>query len=111
VQDLFEHLSLEGLEVAIQEVCRVTDHGLCIGFFNMDEIPAHKEYPVEDYHWNILSMQQVRESFAAHGFAGRVVHIGSCLGQDFGWNETHNPNAYTFELYRERGDARAPARA
>src|SRR6267154_2016553 len=38
VHDLFEHLSLEGLEASIREICRVTRRALCIGFFQMDEI-------------------------------------------------------------------------
>ena len=46
VHDLFEHLSLEGLTVAIDEICRVTRRGLCLGFFNMDEIGEHREQPV-----------------------------------------------------------------
>src|SRR5579859_1404995 len=35
VNDLFEHLSLAGLDAAVGELCRVTRGGLCIGFFQM----------------------------------------------------------------------------
>ena len=56
VHDLFEHLSLEGMQTAVKEVCRVTRQGLCIGFFNMDEIRDHQMRPVDEYHWNLLSM-------------------------------------------------------
>src|SRR6185295_5640764 len=55
VHDLFEHLSIQGLDAAIREVCRVTRLGICAGFFSMDEIPAHIVRTVEDYHWNTLS--------------------------------------------------------
>ena len=100
VHDLFEHLSLEGLEVAAEEVCRVTRRGLCIGFFQMDEIPEHIVRPIEEYHWNLLSMAGMRESFARHGFVGQVLHIGSFLRRQVGCEGTHNWNAYTFMLRR-----------
>jgi hypothetical protein len=38
--------------------------------------------------------------FAAHGFTGQVIHIGSFLREQFGCEETHNANAYTFILQR-----------
>src|SRR5208283_193351 len=50
VHDLFEHLSLEGMQAAVKEVCRVTRQGLCVSFFNMDEIRDHQVRPVDDYH-------------------------------------------------------------
>jgi len=98
--DLFEHLSIEGLETAVGEICRVTRRGGCIGFFNMDEIPDHQVCPVEDYHWNRLSMDRVRALFAERGFSAQVIHIGAFLREQFGCDQTHNPNAYTFYLSR-----------
>ncbi len=98
VHDLFEHLSLEGMQAAVKEVCRVTRQGLCVGFFNMDEIRDHQVRPVDDYHWNLLSMARMKELFAACGFAARVVHIGTFLRRQIGCEQTHNPNAYTFLL-------------
>jgi ubiquinone/menaquinone biosynthesis C-methylase UbiE len=98
VHDLFEHLSLEGMQAAVREVCRVTRQGLCIGFFNMDEIRDHQVHPAEEYHWNLLSMARMRELFAGCGFTVRVVHIGSFLRQQLCCEQTHNPNAYTFLL-------------
>lgn len=98
--DLFEHLSPQGIETAVAEVCRVVRHGLCLSFFNMDEIPEHVVRPVEDYHWNTLSVERMRELFAQHGFAGQVVHIGSFLRWATGCDQMHNPNAYTFLLHR-----------
>lgn len=100
VHDLFEHLSLEGLRVAVHEVCRITRLGLCANFFNMDEIPEHLVRPVEEYHWNTLSMARMRELFARQGFAARVLHVGTFLRQQFGCAQTHDPNAYTFVMWR-----------
>lgn len=96
--DLFEHLSLAGMEAAVREVCRVTRRGLCIGFFNMDEIPEHRVLPVDEYHWNCLSMGRMKELFAAGGFTAQVLHIGAFLRQQVGCEQTHNPNACTFFL-------------
>ena len=98
VHDLFEHLSPGGIEAAVRETCRVTRRGLCVGFFNMDEIPAHQVRPVREYHWNLLSMARMRELFAGGGFAAQAVHIGAFLRGQTGCDQTHNPNAYTFLL-------------
>ena len=100
VHDLFEHLSLEGLHTAVNEVCRVTRQRLCIGFFQMDEIADHILRPIDDYHWNLLSMTRMRQLFASHGFTAQVIHIGTFLRQTIGCDQTHNPNAYTFLLQR-----------
>jgi hypothetical protein len=102
VHDLFEHLSLEGMEQAVAEVCRVARAGICVGFFNMHEIAEHKVVPDEDYYWNDLSLVRTRESFALHGFTGQAIHVGTFLRDCTGCAETHNPNAYTFYL---RADA------
>jgi len=101
VHDLFEHLSIEGLGKAVSEVCRVTRRGLCVSFFQMDEIPEHVVRPVDDYHWNLLSMARMRELFASLGFAAQVLHIGTFLREYIGGEYTHNTNAYTFLLRRE----------
>lgn len=98
VHDLFEHLSPAGIEAAVKEVCRVTRAGLCIGFFNMDEIRDHRVVPVDQYHWNLLSMERMKELFAASGFVAQALHIGAFLRHQVGCEQTHNPNAYTFFL-------------
>ncbi len=98
VHDLFEHLSLEGMETAVREVCRVTRRGLCVGFFSMDEVREHRVREVEEYHWNTLSMARMKDLFAQHGFAAQVIHIGTFLRREAGCEQTHNPNAYTFVL-------------
>jgi SAM-dependent methyltransferase len=102
VHDLFEHLSLEGMQTAVKELCRVTRRGLCVGFFNMDEIRDHQVKPVEEYHWNTLSMARMRGLFAECGFTAQVIHVGSFLRHRVGCEKTHNPNAYTFLLRRDR---------
>ena len=99
IHDLFEHLSLAGIQAAVREVCRVTRGGICVGFFNLDEIREHVVRPVDEYHWNTLSMARMRELFAGHGFDAQVIHIGKFLHREVSCEETHNPNAYTFLLW------------
>jgi ubiquinone/menaquinone biosynthesis C-methylase UbiE len=98
LQDLLEHLSLEGMEKAVDELCRVTSEGMCVGFFQMDERPEHMVRPAEDYHWNLLSMSRMKQLFADRGFVSQVIHVNTFLLQQFGWGEMHNKNAYTFFL-------------
>lgn len=100
MHDLFEHLSPAGLQLAVREICRVTRDGLCLGFFNVDEISDHVICPTEEYHWNTLSMAKLRAMFAREGFTGQVLHIGAFLQDRAGCEQTHNPNAYTFRLRR-----------
>jgi hypothetical protein len=100
VHDLFEHLSLEGLDVAVREVCRVTRQSICVGFFQMDEISEHVVRPLDEYYWNLLSARRMKSSFARQGFSAQIVHIGTFLRQQIGCDNTHNPNAYTFVLDR-----------
>ncbi len=100
-QDLFEHLSPPALELALAEICRVARNGLCLGFFNLHEGPDHKIIPVEEYHWNELSLPRLRDSLAAHGFKTQAIHIGTFLSFQYGCAQTHNQNAYTIYAWRD----------
>jgi len=96
VHDLFEHLSLAGLEIAIAELCRVTRAGMCAGFFDMHEGQDHIVRPVDDYHWNGLSLVRTKELFERADFAVQTVHIATFLKWRLACDQTHNQNAYTF---------------
>lgn len=100
LHDLFEHLSPAGFAQAVAEVCRVTREGLCLGFFQMDETEEHVVRPVDEYHFNTLSLARTLEAFGRHGFAGEAVQIPSFLKWRFGCEFSHNPNAYTLILGR-----------
>jgi len=102
VHDLFEHLSIEGMEAAIAEICRVTRKGICANFFNMAETSEHVVHPVDDYHWNRLSMVATRDVFLQHAAAVQVIHLGSFLRWSFHCPETYNETAYTFVVNMER---------
>jgi ubiquinone/menaquinone biosynthesis C-methylase UbiE len=100
VHDLLEHLSLAGIERAVAELCRVTRQGLCVNFFQMDEMPEHIVRPVSEYHLNTLSLPKTEALIVQHGFVVQPLHIGTYLRQRIGCTETHNPDAYTFLAFR-----------
>ena len=106
VHDLFEHLSVEAMERAVAELCRVTRRRVCVGFFNMSDRDEHVVRPVDDYHWNELSMARTRALFERYASTVEIVNIDSFLGSRFG-GEAHNKGACTFVV--ERRDPGRPA--
>jgi SAM-dependent methyltransferase len=103
--DLFEHLSLEGVDAALNEVCRVAGRGLVLNLFNASEIVDHVSNPVPErhYHWNTLSLRKVTEFLCARASSVEVVHIHGMLSNRFGEHREFdsflndlNPNLYTF---------------
>jgi len=95
VHDLFEHLSVEAMEAAITEICRVTRKDICAGFFNMHYGERHIVRAVGDYHWNNLSMAETKAIFERHASAVQVFHIDTFLRSKFRCGDTHNKGAYT----------------
>lgn len=102
VHDLFEHLSIPAMEQSLAEACRVTRAAIALNFFSMHEAEDHIIRPVDDYHWNTLSLDKVRSLLSKHGFETQSIHIGTFLQTCFACTETHNPNAYTL-IARNRG--------
>jgi SAM-dependent methyltransferase len=96
VHDLCEHLSLEGLDAALMEICRVTRRSLAISFFNLHEAEEHLVRPIGEYYWNTLSVPRLREQLERYGFEVQIIHLDTFLKWRFGCDQTHNKNAYTF---------------
>jgi SAM-dependent methyltransferase len=95
VQDLFEHLSVEAMETALAEICRVTRKAICAGFFSMYDGERHKVRIVGDYHWNKLSAPETRAVFGRYASAVQVIHVDTFLRSKFQCEDTHNKGAYT----------------
>jgi len=95
VHDLFEHLSVEAMEAAITEICRVTRRGICAGFFNMHDVERHIVKKVDRYYWNNLSMTETKAIFERYASAVRLIHIDEFLTSRFGCRDTHNKGACT----------------
>jgi SAM-dependent methyltransferase len=100
VHDLFEHLSLEAMEAAIVEICRVMRKGICAGFFNMHDGDEHIVEVAGDYHWNTLSATKAKTLFERHCSAVRTIHIDAFLRSQFACADTHNKGAWTFVITR-----------
>ena len=105
VFDLFEHLLLAGLEVALDEVCRVARHGLVLNFFNVEDIAEHRAQPVTErrYHWNTLSLKKLTASLTARSKGVEIVHIHAMAVDMFrsygvfdSFLDDLNPNLFTF---------------
>lgn len=107
VFDLFEHLSLEGVEIALREACRVARRGLVLNLFNVSDIAQHVSNPVPErhYHWNTLSLRQISDSFATHARKVEAVNIHRLLCGKYGSEGLYdsflmdvNQNLVTFYL-------------
>jgi hypothetical protein len=96
VHDLFEHLSLEGLEKAILEIGRITSRKACFHFFNMADIPNHQINRSGHYHWNLLSVRQIHRLLEPLSTSIEVIHLDSFLKEKFDYPDTHNKKAYTW---------------
>lgn len=101
--DLFEHLSPEGVERAIDELCRVARRGLVLGLFNAEDTAEHffNAVPERRYYWSTLSLKQFLAPVAAKSRAIEVVHIKGMLFskyRQFGSYDAYlddvNPNLY-----------------
>jgi len=95
VHDLFEHLSVPAMELALNELCRMTRKAVCTGFFSMHEGQEHIVRREDDYHWNTLSAWKVSQLLGRAGFEVQLIHIDSFLKACFHCDQTHNKNAYT----------------
>ena len=95
VHDLFEHLSIEAMERAISEICRVAGRGVCIGFFNMYDGKNHIVKPVNIYYWNKLSRDAVVKLLRQKFSKVEIIHIDSFLSSEYNFNDAHNKDAYT----------------
>lgn len=96
IHDVFEHLSVEAMEAAVAEICRVTRQDVCAGFFNMYAGEEHVVKAVDDYHWNKLSMGRTKAIFERYASCVQVIHIDAFLKSQFNCSDTHNKGAYTF---------------
>jgi len=103
--DLFEHLSLEGLEAAIQEVCRVARRGLVLNLFNVSDIEDDLSNPVSErrYHWNTLSLKKFTASLTARSKSMEIVHVHGMLFEKYAargifdsFLNDLNPNLFSF---------------
>jgi SAM-dependent methyltransferase len=95
VHDLFEHLSIEGLQRALDEVRRIARKEAWLHFFNVADIDDHIVQPVDQYYWNTLSLNRLTASCVRSGAEVQVVPIPELLRDKFCVETCANPNAVT----------------
>jgi ubiquinone/menaquinone biosynthesis C-methylase UbiE len=93
--DVFEHLSLDGMELALDEAMRVARRGLALTFFNMGEAPDHEVRPTRLYHWNRLSRRRVEARLRERFPTVTVVPIAAWLRERHGYAHSYNRHAYS----------------
>lgn len=118
--DIFEHLSLEAMERALDEAIRLARDGLILTFFNMSEADDHEVRRRRAYHWNTLSRRRIEDRLREAGFpALSAIPIARWLERAHGYAHSYNRHAWTILAEREarvipllphRPDQAAPAR-
>ncbi len=98
VSDLLEHLSMEGLEKAVNEICRVSSSKLIVHFFSMQDIAEHKLNPIRNYHWNWLSLTKTRQLFENWSNVTDIICVKDFWKNIYGYSEYYNKNSHTFFL-------------
>jgi ubiquinone/menaquinone biosynthesis C-methylase UbiE len=98
--DIFEHLSLSAMQVALDEAVRVSRRGLYFAFFRMADVPEHVEEPRGAYHYNLLSASRIREYLDQHYPSVEVLHISGFLLERFGYEHSYNSRAYSVVAQR-----------
>lgn len=103
--DIFEHLSPEAREEALDEATRLARRGLSLTFFNMGDIPEHEINPKGIYYWNRLSRSRIEDRLRPAFPHIEVVPIAAWLRAEVGYERSYNPNAYSIFAEREKTDA------
>ncbi len=101
--DLLEHLSPQGLETAVKEICRVTAKKVVIHFFSMQDIPQHKINPIRNYHWNWLSRDQTCRLFEKYCKPIEIVWVREYLNKKYDYHDYYNKNSHTFFMEKKGG--------
>ena len=100
--DIFEHLSPESIERALDEATRVARRGLALTFFNMTDIAAHEITPRGVYHWNTLSRSAMEERLRPAFPVIETIVVAEWLAAEHGYQHTYNGRAVT--IFAERGE-------
>lgn len=101
VFDLFEHMSLEAMEQALGEACRIARKGLILTFFSMADIPEHEVRPKRAYFFNRLSKDKVQKLLESKFGPVQTARIRDLMDA-YGERSSSNPNAWTMFATRRQ---------
>jgi ubiquinone/menaquinone biosynthesis C-methylase UbiE len=99
--DLFEHLSIEGMELALGEAARVTRQTMWLSFFQLDWSPGHEVVFAPPYHRNILSAPRLIDTLSRHGFAAKVIDLPADWAEQFPGYRHYNSRGRIIEARRQ----------
>jgi ubiquinone/menaquinone biosynthesis C-methylase UbiE len=102
--DILEHLSLDGMFTALETAERIARRGLTFAFFRMDEVPEHEEIPRGAYHYNLLSLDRMREYMEQRYRSVQLIHVAKMFEDDYGFPHSYryNRRAYTLIARKPR---------
>ncbi len=99
--DIFEHLSPDAMERAIDEAARLAAEGLVLTFFNTADAPAHEVHRRRAYHWNRLSRPLIRERLQGHGFTA-ITDVPIARWLKRASLSAHSYNRHAWTVFAER---------
>ena len=83
--DLFEHLSIDGMERALDQAARLARRAVVLTFFRMSDIPEHVVRPKDAYYVNRLSRSQVEAELRDRFPSVTATPIASWLAEHYGY--------------------------
>jgi ubiquinone/menaquinone biosynthesis C-methylase UbiE len=98
--DIFEHLSIDAMQRALDEATRLATRGLLLTFFKMGEDPDHVVQKKRTYHWNTLSRMRIEERLSRNWPKITTIHVRSWLREKYGYEHSYNSHAYS--IFAER---------
>ncbi len=93
--DLFEHLSVDVMDRALDEAGRLARHAVVLTFFNMLDIEEHVVRPRGVYHWNRLSRPLVEERLRRRFTSVSATPIATWLAEQYDYGHSYNRGAWT----------------
>ncbi|MGH2600241.1 MAG: class I SAM-dependent methyltransferase [Dehalococcoidia bacterium] len=93
--DIFEHMSLEAMEQAMGEACRLARKGMILTFFSMSDAPEHEVRPKRNYFWNVLSPARIEELIAKNFGPVEVINIRAFMREEYEYRRSYNKKAWT----------------
>jgi SAM-dependent methyltransferase len=106
--DIFEHLSPEAMEAALDEAVRLARRGLVLTFFNMSDAPEHEVRRRRAYHWNTLSRPRIEARLRQDFASVSGIPVARWLKASYDYPHSYNTHAWTIFAEREAGLSPTP---
>jgi len=101
VSDLFEHLSFQAIEVAVEQVSSVARRAVIVNFFEVFDGLGHHVYrrvPSRRYYWHTLSLPKMAHLFERRARHVRTLPMVDYLSREAGFSPYHARRAMLLAL-------------